>query len=158
MKKQSLWILCSLALIFVIVATIHAQGVLKESGNTPEQVVSARKFAMRALGSNVGDLRSKIKSGNIKGIAANARSLAALATFLPWSYKEAYTNVYPVKGSKYFYKAEIPDVGAAFEDLRAEAEKLMALAAGDDKPGVESQVRNVLGACGACHKPARGSY
>ncbi len=158
MKKQPLLILCSLALIFVIVATIHAQGVLKESGNTPEQVVSARKYAMRVLGSNVGDLRAKIKSGNIKGVAANAGSLAALATYLPLSYKEEYTKVYPVKGSKYFYKAELADIAAAFEDLRTTAEKLKALAAGDDKPGVDSQLRKVLGTCGACHKPARGSY
>ena len=158
MKSKLMFLFGAMALVFVISATLYAQGVLKSSGSTPVQVVSARKFAMRALGANVGDLRAKIKAGNVKGVSANARSIAALATLFPPTYRETYADVYPVKGSKYFYKAEIPDIEAAFEDTRVEAEKLMNLAAAGDKAGVEAQVRKVRGTCGTCHKPARGSY
>jgi cytochrome c553 len=158
MKKKPLTIVSLIILACVIAATIYAQGVLKPSPSSPEEVVAARKFAMRMIGANVGDIRGKIKAGNIKGTAANAGSIAALATFLPLVYKEEYRDVYPMKGSKYFYKAEISDVEAAFEDLRVQAEELMKLAAAGDKSGVEAQARKVLGACGGCHKPARGQY
>jgi hypothetical protein len=158
MKKKGLTILSLIASVSVIAATIYAQAVLKPSPSSAEEVVAARKFAMRMIGANVGDIRGKIKAGNIKGVAANAGSIAALATFLPLVYKEEYRDVYPMKGSKYFYKAEISDVARAFGDLRAEAEELMKLAAASDKSGVEAQTRKVLGSCGACHKPARGQY
>ncbi|NIO21174.1 MAG: cytochrome c, partial [Candidatus Aenigmarchaeota archaeon] len=46
----------------------------------------------------------------------------------------------------------------AFENMRTQAEELMKLAAADDKPGVEAQMPKLLGACGGCHKPARGQY
>jgi cytochrome c556 len=158
MKKKPLTIVSLIILACVIAATIYAQGVLKQGQSSPEQVVAARKFAMRTMAANAGEIRGKIKAENIKGVAANARSIAALATFLPLVYNEKYRDVYPVAGSKYFYKAEISDVEAAFEDLRAQAEELMRLAAADDKSGVEAQARKLLGTCGGCHKPARGKY
>lgn len=158
MKKKPLTILSLSILVCAIAATIYAQGVLKPSPSSPEEVVAARKFAMRALAANVGDIRENVKAGNIKGVGANAGSIAALATFLPLVYKEEYRDVYPVKGSKYFYKAEISDVAKAFEDLRVQAEELMKVAAAGDKSGVEAQMPKLLGACGACHKPARGQY
>ena len=156
MRKRIFVMLSLIVSVFVVITTIYAQGVLKSSQNSPDQIVSARKFAMRTLGSNVMDLRGKIETGNVKGVAANAGSMAALATLLPLVYKETYSDVYPTKGSKYFYKATLPDIAAAFEDLRIEAEALMKFAASDDKSGVEAQTRKVLGTCGGCHKPARG--
>ncbi len=156
--KKPLIILSLIILVCAIAVAIYAQGVLKPSPSSPEEVVTARKFAMRIIGANVGDIRGKIKDGNIKGVAANAGSIAALATFLPLVYKEEYRDVYPMKGSKYFYKAEISDVANAFGDLRAQAEELMKLAADGDKSGVEAQTRKLLGSCGGCHKPTRGQY
>ncbi|NIQ39258.1 MAG: cytochrome c [Proteobacteria bacterium] len=147
-----------IVLLGVATGTIYAQGVLKPSTSSPEEVVAARKFAMQVIGSNVGEIRAKIKAGNIKDVAANAGSIAALATFLPLVYKEEYDEVYPVAGSEYFYKAEIPDVVAAFANLRVQAEELMKFADAGDRSGVETQTRNLLGACGGCHKPARGKY
>ncbi len=104
MKQRAMLILGLVVLVCVIAATISAQGVLKPGQKSPEQVVAARKFAMGALGANFGDLSGKIKAGNIKGVAANAKSIAALATFLPLVYEEKYPEVYPVKGSKSFFK------------------------------------------------------
>ncbi len=158
MSKRRLTVLSMIVLGWLAVGTIYAQGVLKPSPSSPDEVVAARKFAMRAIGANVGEIREKIKAGNIKEITANAASIAALATFLPLVYKEEYSDVYPVAGSEYFYRAEIPDVVAAFDNLRVQAEELMKLSDAGDKSGVEAQIRNLLGSCGGCHKPARGKY
>ncbi len=159
MKRKALMILGLIVLGCVIAATIYAQGVLQPSQKSPEQVVAARKFAMRAMGANVGDLKEKIKAGNIKGVAANAGSIAALATLLPLVYEDGYTQVYPVKGSKYFFKgATLANMEAASENLRIQAQELMKLASADDKSRVNAQVEKLFGACGGCHKAYRGKY
>jgi cytochrome c556 len=158
MREKSLIILSSIVLVLVVSASIFAQTVLKKGQNSPSQIVAARKFAMRMLGANVGDLSGKIKAGNMKGVAVNAGSIASLATFFPLVYKETYADVYPVSGSKYYYKGGLPDVGAAFENLRGEAQALMKLSKSKDKSAIEAQRGKMLGACGACHKVARGQY
>ncbi len=159
MKQKVLLILGLVVLVCVIAATISAQGVLKPGQKSPEQVVAARKFAMGALGANFGDLTGKIEAGNIKGVAANAKSIVALATFLPLVYEEKYPEVYPVKGSESFFKgAPLADMEAAAENLRIQAEELMKLASADDKSGVQAQVEKLLGSCKNCHKQARGKY
>ena len=105
------------------------------------------------------DISGKIKTGNIKGVDPNAGSIAALAAFLPLVYEKTYSEVYPVKGSKYFFKgAVLADIEAAAENLRIEAEELMRFAAANDKSTVEAQVHKLLGTCGGCHKPVRGQY
>ncbi len=159
MKRKALMILSLIVLVCMMAVTIDAQGVLKPNQRSPEQVVAARKFAMGAMGANAGDLKGKIKTGNIKGIAANAASIAALATFLPLVYQETYSQVYPVKGSKYFFKgAPLANTEAAYENLRIQAQKLMKLASANDKSGVEAQTEKLFGACGSCHKAYRGKY
>jgi len=159
MKRKALLILSLIVLICMIAATIYAQGVLKSSQKAPEQVVAARKFAMGAMGANAGDLKGKIKTGNIKGIAANAVSIAALATFLPLVYEDTYSQVYPAKGSKYFFKgALLADMETSYESLRIQAQKLMKLASANDKSEVEEQAGKLFGACGSCHKAYRGKY
>jgi cytochrome c556 len=156
MHVKGLIILCSVFLVLVISASIFAQTVLREGQNSPSEIVSARKFAMKMLGANVGDLTGKIKEGNLKGVAANAGSIAALATFLPVAYQETHADVYPVQGSKYYYKGGLPDVGAAFENLNREAQALMKLVQSNDKSAIEAQKGKMLGTCGACHQAARG--
>ena len=156
MKEKSLIILSSIVLVLVVSASIFAQTVLKEGQNSPSQIVAARKFAMRMFGANVMDLTGKIKGGNLKGVAANAGSIAALATFLPLAYQETHSSVYPVQGSKYYYKGGLPDVGAAFGNLKREAQALMRLSQSSDKSAIDAQRGQMLGACGACHKAVRG--
>jgi len=156
MHEKSLIILSSIVLVLVVSASIFAQTVLKKGQNSPSQIVAARKFAMKMLGANVGDLTGKIKTGNFKGVAANAGSIAALATFFPLAYEETYADVYSVQGSKYYYKGGLPDVGAAFENLKREAQALMRLSKSNDKAALEAQRGKMLGACGSCHKLARG--
>ena len=159
MKRKALMILGSIVLGCVIAATIYAQGVLKPNQWSPEQVVAARKFAMRAIGADAGDLREKIKAGNIKEILANAGSIAAIATFLPMVYENRYTQVYPVKGSKFFFKgAPLANMEAASENLKIQAQELMKLASANDKSGVNAQINKLFSACGGCHKAYRGKY
>ncbi len=156
--KKRLSVLSLMILVCLIATTIFAQGVLKSGPSSPAEVVSARKFAMKIMGANVQDIREKIKGGNIKEIGTNAGSIASLAIFMPLFYKEEYRDVYPVKGSKYFYKAEIQDIARAYEDLKVQAEKMMELATAGDRSAVEAQLPRLLGSCGSCHKPARGEY
>ncbi len=156
MHEKGLIILSSVVLVLVVSASIFAQTVLKEGQNSPSQIVASRKFAMKMFGANVMDLTGKIKGGNLKGVAANAGSIAALATFLPLAYQETHSSVYPVQGSKYYYKGGLPDVGAAFGNLKGEAQALMRLTKSNDKAALEAQRGKMLGACGACHKLARG--
>ncbi len=159
MKKKVLTSLSFVVLFCFISAMVYAQGVLKPGRLSPEQVVSARKFAMGALAANAGDIDAKIKAGNIKEVVTHATSIAALATFLPLVYEETHSEVYPVKGSKYFFKGAVSaPIEAAAENLRVQAEKLMKLAAANDKSAVEVQVGNLFGSCGGCHKQFRGKY
>lgn len=158
MHEKSLTILSSIVLVLVLSASIFAQTVLKEGQNSPLQIVSARKFAMRMFGANVGDLSGKIQSGNLKGVAANAGSIAALATFLPLAYQKTHADVYPVEGSKYYYKGGLPDVGAAFRNLKKEAQALMEVTQSNDHSAIETQKGKLLETCGACHEAARGQY
>lgn len=160
MKMKTVTMLSLILLICMIAATIYAQGVLSStSQKSPGQAVAVRKFAMRAFGANFGDIRGKIKAGNIKGIAANASSIAALATFLPLVFDERYPGVYPVKGSKYFFKgAPRRNIEGGFKNLRAQAAGLMKAASAGDKSGVEAQFGKLLGACKGCHKAYRGKY
>ena len=86
-------------------------------------------------------------------------NIAALATLMPLVYEETYPEVYPIKGSKYFFKGAPPaETEAAYENLRIQAEELMKLASAGDKSGVEAQLGKLFGACGGCHKPYRGKY
>ena len=113
---------------------------------------------MRMFGANVGDLTSKIQDGNLKGVTANAGSIAALATFLPLAYQETYAGVYPLEGSKYYYKGGLPDVGAAFRNLKQEAQELMEISQSNEQSAIETQKGKLLETCGACHAAARGQH
>ena len=157
---KTVTMLSLILLICMIAAAIYAQGILSStSQRAPRQVVAARIFAMRAFGANFGDIRGKIKAGNIKGIAANASSIAALATLLPFVYGERYPGVYPVKGSKYFFKgASRRNIEGGFRNLRAQAAGLMKSASAGDKSGVEAQFGKLGGTCKGCHQAFRGKY
>lgn len=158
MRKGLLKSFGLILLIGIAGSTIYAQDVLKSTQSSPDQIVAARKLAMRAIAANVGDLNKKINSGDIKGVATNATNISALATFLPLVFKERYPAVYPVKGSKYYYRSEIPDVETAFKDLKARADALGKSAMAADRAGVEAASKKLLGSCGGCHRAARSEY
>ncbi len=159
MKKNLLISLSLIVLVCVISAMAYAQGVLTSQQGSAEQVVSVRKFVMRVLASNAGDIGAKINAGKIREIVTPATSIAALATFLPLVYDKTHSEVYPVTGSKYFFKKAVPaQIETVSENLRVEAEKLAKLAKANDKSAVEAQAGNLFGSCGACHGQFRGEY
>ncbi len=159
MKKKVLTSLSLVILVCFISAKVYAQGVLTPGQRSPEQVVSARKFAMGALAANAGDLGTKIKAGKIKEVVTHAASITALSIFLPLVYEKTYSEVYPVKGSKSFFKSvSISGIEAASESLRQQAEALERLASANDESGVNAQVDELRGACKNCHRSYRGKY
>ncbi len=159
MKRFFLISLSLIVLVCVISTMTYAQGVLTSGQRSAEQVVSVRKFVMRVLASNAGDIGAKINTGAIKEIVTPAKSIAALATFLPLVYDKTHSEVYPVTGSKYFFKKAMPaQIETASENLRVQAEKLAKLAEANDKSAVKAQVGNLFGSCGACHGQFRGEY
>ena len=140
-------------------AELFATDVLLPGQSSPAQVVAARKYAMMSIGGLVGDIKAKIGAGRVKAVSASARAMASLATFIPLVFKDTYAEVYPVEGSKYFFKGgDAAAIAAKAGGLNAAAEQLALLADGGDKAGAEAQANQLLAACGACHTPFRGQY
>ncbi len=149
----------TLAVVVLLLAGTGALAldILVPGASTPAQVVSIRKYVMMTNGANTGDLRAKAGSGAIKAAAANARAIAALGSLLPPLFTDAYSAVYPVQGSRYFYKAGAPsDFQAAARNLVSAAEELVAAADKEDKAAVDAQAGRLQASCGACHAAFRG--
>jgi len=147
----------TVVLLLFVAASVFALDILLPSGNAPAQVVSIRKYAMVTNGASVADLRAKIGSGAVKAVAANARAIAAVGSLLAPLFVDTYSTVYPVQGSRFFYKGgAAADFQAAARGLVSAAEDLVALADKEDKAGVDAQVAKLQGACGACHATFRG--
>ena len=156
-KALSITIL-ALALLGAAVE-LFATDVLLPSQSSPAQVVAARKYAMMSIGGLVGDIKAKIGAGSVKAVSASARAMASLATFIPLVFKDTYAEVYPVEGSKYFFKgANASAVAAGAADLSAAAEELARIADKDDKARADAQSNKLLASCGTCHTPFRGQY
>ncbi len=159
MKKLFVVAVLAAGLLGAAAEQVFAADVLLPGSSAPAQVVAARKYAMAAIGGLAGDIKAKIGAGGIKAVSASARAIASLATFLPLVFSETYAEVYPVEGSKYFYKGAAIDLFAARAgDFGAAAEQLARLADAGDKAGAEAQSNQLLAACGACHTPFRGQY
>ena len=134
-----------------------ALDILLPGASAPEKVVSIRKFAMMANGANVADLRAKIGSGATKAVVANARSIASVGSLLAPAFTDTLSSVYPVQGSRYFFKVgTAADFQAAARNLVMAAEELVAVADKEDRAGIDAQVARLQGTCGACHAAFRG--
>jgi hypothetical protein len=159
MKKIFTVTVLVVGLLGTAAGQVFAADVLLPGSSAPAQVVAARKYAMGAIGGLVGDIKAKIAAGGIKAITASARAMASLATFLPLVYDETYAEVYPVEGSKYFFKGgAAAELAARAGDFKAAAEQLAGLAEQGDKAAVDAQSNQLLAACGACHTSFRGQY
>lgn len=159
MRMRSVRLFWVLALALLALDTLSATDVLLPEGSQPRQVVLVRKLVMQSQAANLGDIQAKLGAGNITAIAANARSLAATATFLPVLFDQAYPEAYPIQGSPYFYRGAPPDaVRTVASDLNTAAEALAAQAAANNRSGVEAALPGVQATCGACHGAYRGQY
>ncbi len=159
MKKIFVVTVLAVSLLGAAAQQVFATDVLLPASSAPAQVVAARKYAMATIGGLVGDIKAKISAGSIKAVTASARAIASLATFLPLVFNETYAEVYPVEGSKYFFKgADTALLAARAGEFNAAAEQLARRADAGDKAGAEAQSNQLLAACGACHTPFRGQY
>jgi cytochrome c556 len=128
-------------------------------GASPAQIVRARKLAMASNGGLAGDIQAKLTAGNVKAVAADARAIAAIATLVPLIFTAAYSDVYPVPGSKFFFKGgPADDFAAAAGGLNAAAEDLASAAGTGDKAATSAAFGKLGAACGACHSVFRGQY
>jgi len=157
MNKRIVLSLAAVLLLCFAAGTLAAIEVVVPGQATPAQVVAARKFAMVANAVNAGDLNAKLTAGNIKAMAVNARSLAALGAFFPVAFAEAYPEVYPVPGSKYFFKnGPMNQFRELAQSFTTSAEELANQAEKESKDGVTAQMPKLFGACNACHAVFRG--
>ena len=139
MKRRMNILFLSLVVVTVMVSTVFAADVLLPGSNSPKQVVSVRQFVMQAMSGDVNDLLNKVQAGDIKGVSANARSLAALASFLPLLYGETHRNEYPVPAKKYFFKgAPLAEIEALAHDLVTQAKELIKLSDVNDMATVKA--------------------
>ena len=124
---------------------------------TPLQVVVVRKSAMQANNALLGDAKAKLAAGTIKTISPNAKAIAAIAAMLPHVFTDTFSSVYPVGGSKMFFKGgAVADFRNAAQVLLTAAEDLVKFADADDKANAETQIGKVQASCGACHGTFRG--
>ncbi len=101
---------------------------------------------------------TRVKAGNITGISVNAKTIAALASLLPLVFKETYTEVYPISGSKYYYKGgSLSGFVQAAQNLFDQAETLAKLSESNDTSGVEAQMSKLFDNCKACHSTYSGT-
>ena len=154
--KSFIW---SFVVLFVVgtVTLLYAQNVLDADMRSPVQVVKARKYLMQTISANLKELARKFQAGNIQDIPVNADSIAAIATVIPPLFKEKYEQVYPIPGSKTFFKgASASEFKAASESLRISAIKIKQSAANGNKKGIEDGLAALTSSCGMCHSAYRG--
>ena len=158
MKKNLTKLLLIVSLLFFTGSAFGELVVLNPDDASPEEVVLARKCAKKTMMANFKELKGKMEAGNIKEIAGNAKTIAALATSLPLMYKTTYSEVYPISGSKYHYKGgDLAGFVQATQNVFDEAQTLAKLSESNDASGVEAQVPKLLASCKACHATFRGS-
>jgi cytochrome c556 len=152
-------LLFALVCLFLISAAAAFATDVVTPGATPSQVVAARKLAMGANGALAGDMQAKLTAGNVKQVAADARAMAAIAALMPLVFTETYTDVYPVQGSKFFFKeGAAEDFAALAGGLNTAAEALAKIAESGDRAAASAQFGKIGAACGACHGEFRGQY
>lgn len=148
-------IICVLLTAFATCAI--AQSVYIPEQAKPEDVVGTRKFAMRALNSNLRDIRLKIKRGDTDGILTPSLNISAIARLAPYVFSQRYETVYPYPGSnRYFKGAKASDFQANAEYLNVQSSKLLRL--GANLPKIKKQFERIKRACVSCHTQLRGEY
>ena len=116
-----------------------------------QEIVLARKQAMVVISEQVGILRVAVRREQLKVAKAAASSIASLAGTSAPLYKNAFTDVYPVSGSRYKFKSgDEFELSEKFAALHAAAK-----AAATAKEISEINVQSIQGTCAGCHSVFR---
>jgi len=137
----------------LLAGLILAAGVLVAAGGgdaAGDSLVPARQAAFRLSGATFGGIKGAIDRGDdLKTLASPTKALAAWAHNLPAMFPAgsdgAGTKALPNVWSD---RAGFTRAAAAYAEA---ADKLAALVAAGDKPGVAAQWTVVRGRCKSCH-------
>jgi len=155
--RPGLFIVLAVLLAVFTAGALHAQTVVIPDKATPEEEVALRKFAMRALNSNLRDIRLKLKKGDSDGLLTPALNISSIAQLLPYAFEKKHESVYPYKGSTRYFKGAAPgEFQANAEYLNAQALKLLRLATAKNMKVLSQQNERIKRACVGCHKKLRG--
>jgi cytochrome c556 len=145
-------------LVMTAVAVMMVAGGARAAGPvsmSPDDVVAGRKASFDLMGAVADGMKATVAAGqSVKPWAFGAKGIAAWAKAIPSEFPAGTESAGGTKA-----KPEIWSDSAGFAkaagDLQQAADKLMTLAAADDKAGFAEQF-DVLGkACGACHRGYR---
>ncbi|NJB67783.1 hypothetical protein GGQ74_001423 [Desulfobaculum xiamenense] len=138
-------------------SALFAQTALMPGKSSPQDIVAARKFAMRSFNADLRDIRLKIESGDVIGVVSPALSVSAKAQLIPLVFVDRHESAYPFEGSnKYFKGADTQSFQAAAEYLNAQAQKLLRIASDKDAKKADQHLNRVKRACVDCHTKYRG--
>lgn len=151
-------LLTASAILFAVVAS-HSVEAAKSAPKpkavaTAAQVIDGRQSAFLLSGALFGSMKGAVDRGeDVKGQAFAARSLAKWAKALPGMFP-AGSGVEPSEALPAIWtdRAGFQAKAAAYA---AEADKLAALAAANDKAGFAAQWAAVRETCNACHTAYR---
>jgi cytochrome c556 len=156
MRTGQIIVVAFMLAVFALGAA-QAQTVVIPDKATPAEEVALRKFAMRALNSNLRDIRLKLKRGDTEGLLTPALNISSIAQLLPYVFQKTHESAYPFEGSNKFFKGADPATFQAnAEYLNAQAMKLLRLASGKDLKAMDQQNERIKRACIGCHKEMRG--
>ena len=160
MHKKTLFMLSAGLVVFMTVSTLYAhyaRSVLKTDMSDALQVVMARKFLMDATKEHMIALNKKLKAGKLRDVAINGETIAAFATLMPPLFRETHKEVYPIKGSRTFFKGAPPaQFEKAADKMRSAAMDIKKASESGNQDKLNTGVQLLGASCGGCHSAFRG--
>jgi cytochrome c556 len=154
----------ALAAAIGVGAAIAAGGALAHDDKMPANASAATKAAyarhenFEKMGAAFKGLNDELRKGSPDKavLASNARVINTQATALPtWFPRGSGVQARAMSEAKNEIWTDAAGFTAAASNLRAEAGKLNAVAAGGDIDAIKAQVRPTFMACKGCHEKYR---
>ena len=147
-----------LVLVLAACASLALSGVALAQGDAAEKAVSARQAGFKQIGASFKAINDELKRGkpDMAAVAAAAGRLQGHAAQVPtWFPRGSGVE----SGAKTAARAEVWGDAAGFADaaanLRAQTDRLAALASAGDVAATRKQAAQVGAACKACHTKYR---
>ena len=145
-------------ILVAAVAVMAVAGAARAAGPVsmnPDDVVAGRQAAFDLMGSTVDGMKAVVTDGkSVKPLEYSAKAIVAWAKAIPAEFPVGTESAHGTKA-----KPEIWSDSAGFTkaagDLQAAADKLVTLAAADDKDGFKAGFEALGKTCGACHRVYR---
>lgn len=144
----------------IAAAVVVAAGLSPAIAGEFDKPIKVRKGLMQLYAWNIGTLGAMAKgemeydAAKAQRAADNLLTLTGLGDGAMWPKGSDSTANKGATRAKAEMWADGSDVGEKAKAMRAEAEK-MAAVAGTGLDAVQARMKELGGACGACHKPFR---